>query len=123
MPRRDFLRLLGIATGGLAAAAAAPVGAAVPSVASTPFPDGIKSGDPRPRRATIWTRVAASSADPVDVVWSVAEDAGMQNVVRGGTVQAIAENGHAVTVKVQGLDPDRWYHYRFEVGEIGRAHV
>ncbi|MFM8409701.1 MAG: alkaline phosphatase D family protein, partial [Alphaproteobacteria bacterium] len=116
MPRREFLRLLGLATGGIAVAAAVPAGAALAPPVANPFPDGIKSGDPRPRRATVWTRVAASSADPVDVLWSVAEDAAMQNVVRGGTVQAVAEHGHAITVKVQGLEPDRWYHYRFETG-------
>jgi len=115
MPRREFLRLLGLATGGLAAVAAAPAGAVTPTGSASPFPDGIKSGDPRPRRATIWTRIAAPSTDPVDVIWSVAEDAGMQQVVRGGTAQALAANGHSVTVKVQGLEPDRWYHYRFEV--------
>ena len=116
LPRREFLRLLGSTAGGLAALAAHPR----PAFAGLPaaFPDGIKSGDPYPRRATIWTRVAAASSDPVEVLWSVAEDPAMQNVVRGGIATARSENGHSLTVKVQDLQPDRWYHYRFESGGV-----
>ena len=86
MPRRDFLRALG------ALVAAAAVGRSLvftsPVVAqselSSVFPDGIKSGDPKPRSSMIWTRVAANDSEPVSVLWSVAEDEYMQNVVRGG---------------------------------------
>jgi alkaline phosphatase D len=40
----------------------------------------------------------------------------MQQVVRGGIARARGETGHAVKVRVRGLAPDRWYHYRFEAG-------
>ena len=116
LPRRDFLRLLGAAAGGAVALAAVPRRAAAQS-ATAAFPDGIKSGDPQPTTGVIWTRVAApADASPVSVMWSVAEDADLQRVVRGGLAVADAAGGHHVKVVVRGLKPDRWYHYRFEVG-------
>ncbi|MBM4244547.1 MAG: hypothetical protein FJ148_12125 [Deltaproteobacteria bacterium] len=116
LPRRDFLRLLGAAAGGAVALAAVPRRAAAQSATAT-YPDGIKSGDPQPTTGVIWTRVAApADASPVSVLWSVAEDADLQRVVRGGLAVAKATGGHHVKVVVRGLKPDRWYHYRFEVG-------
>lgn len=118
MPRREFLRALlamGVATvAGRSIWDANPAGAMEPT-----FPDGIKSGDPSPESGMIWTRVSPVSpdgpgSDPVSVVWSVAEDAEMQNVVRGGVAQVDASTGYQLHVKVRKLRPDRWYHYRFE---------
>ncbi len=126
VPRRDFLRLLAAGTGGAAVLTALPWRRGAAAAAPAPvFPDGVKAGDPRPQTATIWTRVAApADGAAVPVLWSVAEDAAMQNVVRGGMVAAEATGGHAVTVLVRGLRPDRWYHYRFEAdgsaGVVGR---
>lgn len=116
LPRREFLRLLGVAAGGAAALGAIPA-RRVFAAPGEPvlFPDGIKSGDPRPTSAVIWTRLAPPpDAMPVGVMWTVAEDAALQQVVRGGLASATAEDGHALKVLVRGLRPDRWYHYRFE---------
>lgn len=118
LPRREFLRLLGLAVGGSAALATAPARRALAGVLPAPaFPDGIKSGDPKPTSGLIWTRVAAPpDGGPAMVVWSVAEDAAMEQVVAGGVVAAAAADGYTVTVPVRRLRPDRWYHYRFELG-------
>lgn len=115
MPRRDFLRLLGLAAGSAAALSLRPRRSAA---APTPlFPDGIKSGDPRPRGGVIWTRLAPpGDGAPLGVVWSVANDAAMQQVVRGGMVSAEAEDGYCISVPLRGLAPDRWYYYQFESG-------
>jgi alkaline phosphatase D len=51
-------------------------------------------------------------------MWSVAEDAELQKVVRGGLAVADAAGGHHVKVEVRGLKPDRWYHYRFEANGV-----
>lgn len=120
MPRRAFLRAL---------AAVAAVGASgsywlgarnvLASEAAGVFPDGIKSGDPAPRSATIWTRIAATGQEASSVLWSVAEDPDMQHVVRGGVREVDASTGHNLHVHVRGLLPDRWYHYRFEAQGVG----
>lgn len=123
LPRREFLRLLGAATGGALVLAPALRGAArAASGETSAFPDGIKSGDPRPRVGIIWTRVPRpADGSAVPVVWSVAEDAEMQDVVRGGMVWAEEAGGHHVKVEVRGLEADRWHHYRFECGGLPSA--
>lgn len=55
-------------------------------------------------------------AVPVDVRWEVAEDAGFARVVRSGVARAQAARAHTVHVRVSGLAPQRWYHYRFLAG-------
>ena len=121
MPRREFLkRLSAVVAAGAAGRALLSAGPVVAdSPASGVFPDGIKSGDPTPSSAVIWTRVVGSGPDPVPVLWSVAEDASMQQVVRGGIAEVDASSGYNIHVQVQDLAPDRWYHYRFEVDGVG----
>lgn len=89
-----------------------------------PFPDGVMAGDPAPDGSVIWTRVAAAGAEDVAVLWSVAETADFASLAAGGLVLASASGGHSVQVVVEGLEPDRWYHYRFEApGPDGRPAV
>jgi len=117
LPRREFLRLLATAAGGMAVLPMIPGHRALagPIDPATIFPDGVKSGDPLHTKGTLWTRVAApAGGGDASVLWSVAEDAAMQNVVAGGVVSADAAHGHSVTVPVRGLEPDHWYFYRFE---------
>ncbi|MGE9269117.1 MAG: alkaline phosphatase D family protein, partial [Verrucomicrobiales bacterium] len=94
-----------------------------PSFTSYPFQLGVASGDPSHDGFVIWTRLAPSPltgggmpAESVWVHWRVAEDEGMKKVVREGRFLASPEWGHAVHVELQGLKPDRWYHYDFKVG-------
>jgi alkaline phosphatase D len=117
LPRRAFLKLLATAVGGGTALSALPR-RAVAGVAPV-FPDGIKAGDPSPRTGVIWTRVTPpTDGSAVSVLWSVAEDAAMQQVVRGGAASAEPAVGHSVKVFVRGLRADRWYYYRFEVDGV-----
>jgi alkaline phosphatase D len=79
---------------------------------SDPFPLGIASGSPRPTSVVLWTRVRPSDRA---VTWAIAEDEGMQRVVRSGNVEAEARWAHTVHVDVDGLRPGRPYWYRFTV--------
>ncbi|HEY8456670.1 MAG TPA: alkaline phosphatase D family protein [Actinopolymorphaceae bacterium] len=100
-----------------------------------PFKLGVASGDPTPDGVVLWTRLAP---DPLDVTgaggmpdvrvpvrWQVAEDEDFRRVVRSGTASAYPELAHSVHVEVSGLRPDRWYYYRFRVGNemspVGRT--
>jgi alkaline phosphatase D len=97
------------------------------------FPDGVKAGDPLPDGAVVWTRTTApADGSPVPVLWSVSAAGGAGDegagdgwgeLVAGGVVLAEASHGHAVSVRVDGLAPDRWYRYRFELptGEVSRT--
>ena len=125
MLRRDFL---------LDLARAAALCAVVPNdwrvitrprFVDDPFRLGIACGDPTPTGAVIWTRLAPRPLEPeggmdglkTAVTWEVADDDGFSNVVRRGRATAAPELSYGVHVDVDGLEPDRWYWYRFHVGD------
>jgi len=90
-----------------------------------PFTLGVASGDPLPDGVVLWTRLAMDplkgggmATAPVDVEWTVARDAALQDVAKTGTVSAIPELAHSVHVDVTGLEPDRVYWYRFRAGGL-----
>lgn len=103
-----------------------------PRFASDPFGLGVASGDPTPERCVIWTRLAPDPFAPmggmdgtrVNVRWEVAHDASFSRIVTQGAYTAAPELGYSVHVDVAGLEPSRWYHYRFmandAVSTIGR---
>jgi alkaline phosphatase D len=84
------------------------------------FSLGVASGDPLPDSVVLWTRLAPDPLNgggmpdtPVPVGWEVAADDRFQRIVRSGTATASPIFAHSVHVEVQGLEPDRWYWYRF----------
>ncbi|MBV8168651.1 MAG: alkaline phosphatase D family protein [Alphaproteobacteria bacterium] len=98
----------------------------------SPFTLGVASGDPVSDGMVLWTRLAPQPltgggmpADPVVVEWQVATDEAMRSVVQRGSAIATPELAHSVHVEVQGLQPGRWYWYRFAAGgfesPIGRT--
>jgi alkaline phosphatase D len=129
LTRRDFL-----------AAAAAAVGGGLLSCApdlrkllEDPFKLGVASGDPSSDGFVLWTRLAPEPleirgglpSEAASVSWQVAEDEGFGKVVRTGHAPALPELAHSVHVEVDGLQPDRPYWYRFQVGDaisaVGRT--
>lgn len=99
---------------------------------SYPFLLGIASGDPWADSVVLWTRLVPDVYDPyampdrtVNVEWQVANDEYFNDVVADGTAKAFSEHAHSVHVEVFGLQPGRWYFYRFRAGghisEVGRT--
>jgi alkaline phosphatase D len=97
-----------------------------------PFLLGVAAGDPVADGFVIWTRIAPSPLDgggmdpvPVTVQWEVAEDEAFRKIVSAGTAVAEHEWAHSLHVEVEGLQPERWYWYRFRyadaVSPVGRA--
>jgi alkaline phosphatase D len=105
------------------------------SFADYPFTLGVASGDPLPDGVVLWTRLAPQPLDisgaggmpsvRVPVRWQVAEDENFRTVVRSDSTFAYPELAHSVHVEVSGLQPDRWYYYRFSAGNetspVGRT--
>lgn len=94
-----------------------------PRFAVNPFTLGVASGDPLPDGVVLWTRLAPDPlegggmpAQGVPVRWEMATDEGMRNVVRRGSEVARPDLGHSVHAEVTGLQPGRWYWYRFDAG-------
>ena len=89
-----------------------------------PFPLGVASGYPMPSGVTLWTRLQGFEV-PVAVKWEVAADEGMKTVLLSGTATATPEWAHSVHVDVEGLEPGRWYWYRFRTADaestVGRT--
>ncbi|MBD2018750.1 alkaline phosphatase D family protein, partial [Leptolyngbya sp. FACHB-36] len=98
----------------------------------TLFSLGVASGEPLPDGVVLWTRLAPEPLNgggmppqPMSVQWQVAVDEQMRRVVQRGTTIAVPELAHSVHVEVNGLEPARWYWYRFQAGDqqssIGRT--
>ena len=132
MRRRDFLEFVRCT----ALAAAIPNDWRVrfrPHFADDPFSLGVASGDPAATGVTLWTRLAPRPLEPdggmegarVAVSWELAGDEGFTTLVRQGRATAAPELGHSIHVDLQGLDPGRWYFYRFKTGDavspVGRT--
>jgi alkaline phosphatase D len=138
--RRRFLQTtgrLGSVAGvlSLGACLSSSVGKAVPGSppgSAYPFTLGVASGSPLPDAVVIWTRLLT---DPLDaaampplamaVRWEMAGDEGFRQIVASGSAIAAPELAHSVHVDVRGLQPGRWYWYRFMLGDavspVGRT--
>jgi alkaline phosphatase D len=97
-----------------------------------PFSLGVAAGDPVADGFVIWTRLAPNPLDgggmdpvPVEVRWEVAEDEAFRKLASAGSAVAEAAWAHSLHVEVEGLQPERWYWYRFRYGDaispVGRA--
>jgi len=121
--RRRFLEVL----------AALGVSQALPTCAtdrkvsfdSYPFTLGVASGYPSPSGVVLWTRLMGLEPLEIPVRWEVAADEAMRQVIFSGNTTADPAWAHSARVEVQGLEPDRWYWYRFTAGDarspIGRT--
>ena len=94
-----------------------------PHFDSDPFTLGVASGSPRADSIVLWTRLApdplaGGGMQPanVDVRWEVAHDEGFHDIARTGVATAMPELAHSVRAEAAGLEPERWYWYRFMAG-------
>ncbi|TQK06702.1 alkaline phosphatase D [Herbaspirillum sp. SJZ107] len=134
MPVQPARRLFLLDAARLAAAASASsiVHAAPPNGAGYPFALGVASGAPLPDSVVLWTRIlpdplnaATSPRLAVALRWEVAHDEAFRKIAARGTAVATPELAHSVRVNVTGLQPARWYWYRFMLGDavspVGRT--
>jgi len=133
--RRVLLRTGGSAAAGLLLLGrAAYTASAAPPHAGNPFSLGIASGDPTPQGFVLWTRLlpegtpldgSVMKQEPYGVRYEIAEDEDFRRIVRRGTEEAVWEESHTVHAEIAGLQPDRWYWYRFKwgptVSPVGRT--
>ena len=97
---------------------------AQPRFGNYPFTLGVASGSPRADGVVLWTRLApdplAGGGMPrenVNLTWELAADEGFRSIVRAGKTAATPALGHSVHVELTGLEPARWYWYRFMAGD------
>lgn len=122
LTRRRFLEL--IAASAAFTAAGCDLGSR--PLPAYPFTLGVASGDPLADRVVLWTRLAPDplaaggaggmTPEPYTVFWEVAHDEAFRSLARTGSAVADVSLAHSVHVDVNGLEPDRWYFYRFHAG-------
>jgi alkaline phosphatase D len=114
--RRRFLHALGA----LGVAQSFPAHAQLrekPRFADHPFALGVASGYPQPDGMVLWTRLLGDfGAAAVPVRWEIAADEAMRRVVASGNTEAHPDWAHSLHVEPRGLQPGRWYWYRFTAG-------
>ncbi len=106
---------------GVALTGTLSIGSAEAAAANRYFKHGVASGDPRPRRIVLWTRVTPTKAatpgsrkgPQVAVTWQVAKDRRFRTVVSHGKVRTGPGKDHTVKVDAKGLRPATDYYYRF----------
>lgn len=124
--KKDVEKLKSFIRQGLEPAHQGLIDAAVPRFEKNPFQLGVASGDPYPDGVVLWTRLAPEplAADgrggmpevEIPVEWELAEDQNFQYVVKQGVAVALPELAHSVHVELEGLEPWRYYYYRFKAG-------
>jgi alkaline phosphatase D len=119
--RKDRRRLLQLATATATTLWLPRALRAQPRLAENPFSLGVASGSPADTSVVLWTRLAGDAVDglgkaAVSVDWELAHDEAFARPVHKGQALAGVELGRSVHVEVPGLQPDRWYFYRFTYG-------
>jgi len=123
--RRRLLQSLALAGAGVYLPGRA---AAQTRLAGDPFTLGVGSGSPTHESVVLWTRLMLKEDEalrrqrgPVAVRWEVAHDEGFARIAQTGQARALDGLAYSVHVEVGGLEPDRWYFYRFAVGDAVSA--
>lgn len=94
-----------------------------PRLVDNPFTLGVASGDITPNGGILWTRLAPRPLEAeggmeglkVTVTWEVADDDSFRKIVKTGRATAAPELSYSLHIDVDGLEPDRWYFYRFSL--------
>lgn len=130
MHRRSLLKLAGALATGAYVPTQAQTATGPVAWSSNPFGLGVASGSPTADGVVLWTRIApaalpADAPHEIQMRWELALDAQFLQGVASGLAVAHAALGHSVHVEVAGLEPDRWYYFRFvcadAVSTVGRT--
>jgi alkaline phosphatase D len=140
MDRRRFIKYTSGAFASLVALNLLPVDKVLatsesPKFKDNPFKLGVASGDPLPDSVVLWTKLAPEPLaedglggmpdHKVAIQWELAEDENFHKIIKHGTSLADPELAHSVHVEVHGLQPSRYYWYRFkvasEISPVGRT--
>ncbi len=109
---------------GLLGAGLASLPAATIAQTRTGFSHGVASGEPGARQVLLWGRYVGTG--DTDLRWEVADTLDFARIVAGGEVVASPDRDWCVKTVAAGLEPGRWYYYRFvapdgAMSDIGRT--
>ncbi len=104
----DRRQLIALGTVGLAALS---LPGASTAMMAQGFTHGVASGEPGANSVLLWTRYAA--ANDTVLTAELSETADFSRIAGAGSVAAQGERDHTAKLVVDGLEPGRWYFYRF----------
>ena len=104
----DRRLLIKLGTAGLAALS---LPGAARAMMARGFTHGVASGEPGANSVLLWTRYAAPNDTALTA--ELSERADFARIAGGGSVTATGERDHTAKLVVGGLEPGRWYFYRF----------
>ena len=85
------------------------------------FSHGVASGEPAAERVLLWTRFVGAQNTALE--FEVSETLDFSRVAAGGSVTARAENDWCCKAWAEGLEPGRWYYYRFTAPDGSHSDV
>ncbi|MDQ0566409.1 alkaline phosphatase [Erythrobacter citreus] len=85
------------------------------------FSHGVASGEPAAERVLLWTRFVGAQDTALE--FEVSETLEFSRVAAGGSVTARAENDWCCKAWAEGLEPGRWYYYRFTAPDGSHSDV
>lgn len=90
------------------------------------FTHGVASGEPSADSVLLWTRYAPANGDDARLTVELSDTLDFARVRQGGTATARRDDDWTAREAVKGLEPGRWYYYRFVAGDgatspIGRT--
>lgn len=77
------------------------------------FTHSVASGDPGTDRVILWTRFVPADGGSARLKVEVSADERFENLIRRGEAVAHPTADHCAHAAVDGLEPGRWYFYRF----------
>jgi alkaline phosphatase D len=107
LDRRAFVR------GGLAAAGILGLPGTALAATGGGFTHGVASGEPGPDRVLLWTRFAGAQGSSASLDYELADSIDFARVLAGGQVNASEDRDWCAKAVATGLEPGRWYYYRF----------
>ncbi|WP_088310521.1 alkaline phosphatase D family protein [Novosphingobium sp. B 225] len=101
--RRSLFKLGAVGLMGFSAPLRAAVGGG--------FSHGVASGEPGPDRVLLWTRYASGSDTALK--WELSDSEDFARVTASGDCTASPANDSCAKAWAKGLEPGKWYFYRF----------
>jgi alkaline phosphatase D len=106
----DRRLLLKVGTLGLGALA---IPGAAQLLAARGFTHDVASGEPGARSVMLWTRYLPGAGESGRLSWQVSPSADFGRIAASGEAVASEEHDYCVKPVAEGLQPGRWYFYRF----------
>lgn len=114
----DRRQLMTLGSYGLGSLGLAAMPASAALLGGQGFTHGVASGEPHQDSILLWTRFVGRGDTKLTVEMSSSADMAGAKIV--GEVTVLAARDHIAKYVVSGLDPDKWYFYRF-VAADGRS--